>query len=135
MNTKDKGNISEQRIIVDLLENDMSVSTPVGDNERYDIILDTGNSLLKLQVKTAQVTDNESIKFNCSSSYLLSSGSVERTYSEEEIDAFAVYCPETDDIAYVPINDAPKNKMWLRKERKSSRSNVLEDFGIGAVVE
>jgi len=135
MNTKDKGDISEQRITLDLLESGYSVSEPVGDNQRYDLILDTGVDLLKVQVKTATTTGEGSIKFNCQSSYLLSDGSVERGYTANEVDLFAVYCHNTGDIAYIPVEETPNSEMRLRDEKKSGRSNVLSDYKLDGIVE
>jgi len=134
MNTKDKGDISEQKIILDLIQSGYSVSQPVGDNDRYDLILDVGGELYRVQVKTARV-DGNSIVFRCDSTYYGKDGSVKSQYTNEQIDMFAAYCPETKDIVYVDVDDAPKTAMRLREESDSARSNVIESFTLEQIVE
>ena len=58
MNSKDVGNLGEHIAIVELLKYGIIVSRPLGDNARYDLILDIKNQLFTCQVKsTASSTD------------------------------------------------------------------------------
>lgn len=50
MNTKATGTVAELLVITDLLKRGYSVSVPVGDNARYDLIVDA-DILLRVQVK------------------------------------------------------------------------------------
>jgi len=131
---KTKGDVSEQVIITDLLKQGYSVSQPIGDNDRYDLILDADGVLHRLQVKTARVDDNGSIAFSCKSTYKLSNNNVSKSYTSDEIDAYAIYCPETADIAYVDIEVAPKSEMRLREDDPQNQSNLLSDHGIETIL-
>lgn len=51
--TKHKGDIAEFRVITELLIRGYSVLTPCGDRLPYDIALDVGGALIKIQVKMA----------------------------------------------------------------------------------
>jgi len=135
MDGKTKGTISEQVIITDLLKKGYSVSKPVGDNDRYDLILDANNNLIRLQVKTARVDETGSIAFSCKSTYKLSGENVSRSYTSDEIDAYGVYCPETEDIAYVDIEQAPKSEMRLREDDPQNQSNLISDHNIEGLLE
>ena len=53
MDTKTKGNVTELKCILKLTELGFKVSKPVFDDARYDLIIDTGKRLLKIQVKTS----------------------------------------------------------------------------------
>ena len=54
-NTKQTGDVTEARIIAVLIEAGYSVSIPFGDNDRYDLVLDTGNKLRRVQCKTGWI--------------------------------------------------------------------------------
>jgi len=53
MNTKLKGDIAEQAVILFALKKGWGVLTPVGDRLAYDLALDIDNKLIRLQVKSA----------------------------------------------------------------------------------
>lgn len=60
MNTQHKGQLTEQKCFVKCLEHNFIVSKSLFDNARYDFILDTGNKLFKIQVKTFNWNDDHS---------------------------------------------------------------------------
>jgi hypothetical protein len=53
MNTKAKGDIAEQAVILQALKRGWGVSKPIGDRLPYDLIFDVSGVLLKVQVKSA----------------------------------------------------------------------------------
>jgi hypothetical protein len=53
MNTKLKGDIAEQAVILFALKKEWGVLIPVGDRLAYDLALDINNKLIRLQVKSA----------------------------------------------------------------------------------
>jgi len=57
MNTKQIGDETEVRVITALIAEGYSVSIPFGDNDKYDLVLDTGNQLLRVQCKTGWIED------------------------------------------------------------------------------
>ena len=72
------------------LEAGYIVSKPLFDNVRYDFILDTGNKIFRVQIKTSHWKDEEhsAFIFNCYSQHSLSSGNKVMKYTKEEIDYF-----------------------------------------------
>ena len=51
--TQKRGTLSEVKCWCKCTESGYTVSRPLFDNARYDFILDTGHSLLKIQIKSA----------------------------------------------------------------------------------
>jgi hypothetical protein len=80
---------------------------PFGENTRYDLVVDDGHRLARVQCKTGRLR-NGAITFAVTSTYghHPHPAAVRRTY-EGEIDFFAVYCPETAGVYLVPIDDVP----------------------------
>jgi PD-(D/E)XK endonuclease len=72
MDTKIKGDISEQAAILHALKHGWGVLKPVGDRLPYDLVFDVGGTLVKVQVKCAwfdqpcgnYVVDNRRTKTN-----------------------------------------------------------------------
>lgn len=54
MNTKAQGNIGVAQAIAHYSTKGFEVLVPLGDNTKYDLVVDEGRSLLKVQVKTTQ---------------------------------------------------------------------------------
>jgi len=115
MNHKLKKKIStscELKIAAELLEKGYEVSKPISDDCRYDLVLDKGERLEKVQVKKSR-WKNGSIEFNTASVHFNTEGSERRDY-EGDIDCFMVYSPETGQVYRVNIEDAPSTEMRLR---------------------
>ena len=53
MNTKLKGDIAEQAVILFALKKEWGVLIPVGDRLAYDLALDINSKLIRIQVKSA----------------------------------------------------------------------------------
>ena len=94
-----KGVITEQKCFLKCLEFGWQVSKPLFDNARYDFIADTGNKLLRIQVKTSAWNDDHTaIKFNGYSQHSTGSGNKRMKYTKSEIDYFMT---EKDGIFYL----------------------------------
>jgi hypothetical protein len=82
-----------------------AVSVPFGENVRYDLVIDDGESLRRVQCKTGRLRDG-AIRFATCSSYghHFRPSESRRDY-RGQVDCFAVYCPETQGMYLVPIED------------------------------
>jgi hypothetical protein len=114
MNTSDVGDIAESRILHEAKSLGFGVLTPFGDNLPYDMVIDTGEDLIKVQVKSGRITKG-GVRFNTSRISQRVSNE-ETPYSEDEVDGFAVYCDEIDSCYWVPIEEANTSNMKLRVE-------------------
>lgn len=91
MDSKFKGNVTELEVLTYITKLGYQVSVPFGDRERYDQIWDIRGKLIRVQVKTASLVDNQdtAIKFSCRSSQRSKGKTKNTRYSKDEIDYFA----------------------------------------------
>jgi PD-(D/E)XK endonuclease len=90
---------------------------PFGENTRYDLVLELGNDLARVQCKTGRLR-NGAVRFRTSSSYAHHANPkhTSRDYIGE-VDYFAVYCPETSGVYLIPIDQLPtRHRAALRIE-------------------
>ncbi|WP_262174927.1 group I intron-associated PD-(D/E)XK endonuclease [Haloarcula laminariae] len=128
-NSKDRGDETEAAIIHRLIAEGYSVSVPFGDNDKYDIVVDSGERLHRVQCKTAWQNKSETIRFNTHSQTTKDGEYHEKTY-EGEIDVFAVRYPQTEAIYWIPVAEATEQKMELRftAEIDHPSINWAEDY-------
>jgi hypothetical protein len=108
----DVGQRTEAIVLAALVRRGYRVLTPFGTNHRYDLAIDLGDRILRVQCKTGRlrrgaiVFHARSIRSNTRRTYC-------RTY-HNEIDLFLVYCPETDRVYSVPVEEATSTELALR---------------------
>lgn len=130
--TKRKGDISEQKAVTKLLELEVDVFTPVGENTRIDLIYEINENLTRVQVKTGRF-ENGYVAFNCAKVHS-NATSNKRTSYKDDVDEFIVYCHSRDELYIVSIKEIPETEMRLRIEKSDSpnasynRTNWAEDY-------
>jgi hypothetical protein len=99
------GNRSTLAIMCALELVGFAVLVPFGENTRYDLVVDDGTSLRRVQCRTGRLRGG-AVRFNACSQYAHHPNPkmVRRDYLGE-IDDFAVYCPETAGVYLIPIGD------------------------------
>ena len=112
-NSKDTGDETEARVLHELVSYGYSVSVPFGDNDKYDLIVDDGERLHRVQCKTGWTVQGNTIRFNTHSQTTYEGDYHESTY-DGEIDAFVVRYPENEGLYWVDIDDVAGKKMMLR---------------------
>ncbi|WP_152420617.1 group I intron-associated PD-(D/E)XK endonuclease [Halorubrum tebenquichense] len=129
MESHRRGDLTEQIVITELKRREISVSTPVGDNERYDVIIEQPEGdLLRAQIKTGRLK-NGTIRFNGLSQHTNGSGHTYKEYGED-IDCFVVYCYDTDQTYLVPSSEVGTS-MYLRVEpadKETRQVNWAEEY-------
>lgn len=73
------------------IEAGCSVSIPYGDNPKYDFIFDNGDSLYKVQVKTARDNGRNGFEIDCRRTLSNTKRIANEKYSKDEVDYFATY--------------------------------------------
>ncbi|MDQ2887048.1 MAG: group I intron-associated PD-(D/E)XK endonuclease [Chloroflexota bacterium] len=108
-NHKAIGELSEVILIARLLEVGYGILTPLGDNLRYDLVIeDAEEKFWRIQCKTGR-SNGEYIEFAPASLYYhtragrTTHGS--KSYNNP-IDYFAVYCPENRAVYLIPVTHA-----------------------------
>jgi hypothetical protein len=115
-----------------------SVCVPFGENTRYDLVLDDGRRLARIQCKTGRLRSG-AIRFNACSSYAHHPNPrlLQRSYLGE-VDYFCIYCPDTSGVYLVPIDEVPLRRQGaLRVEpprnNQVRRIRFAADYEIGRV--
>ena|SRR5712691_11276370 len=126
---KDIGDKTTLAVILALRALGFVVSEPFGENARYDLVVDDGERLARIQCKTGRLRLG-AVRFATCSSYGHHRNPAEsrRTY-DGQIDYFAVYCPETTRVYLVPVADVPnQSAAMLRVDpaRNSQRKRIHE---------
>jgi hypothetical protein len=110
LTSKQKGNLTELQVITYLYSLGYQCSLPYGENSRYDLIADINGTLLKIQVKTSSIKNNnpDAIEFSCRSTRINSSGTVNNRYTKEQIDYFATFW--NNQCYLIPVEECSVNK-------------------------
>lgn len=109
IDTNIRGTITELKCKAYFLELGYLTSTPDSPT-RYDFILDTGEKLLKIQVKTSHLVDGQLV-FKTESTHITSAGNNRRSY-KDEIDYFCTWYK--NECYLIPIEDCGRGKKTLR---------------------
>jgi hypothetical protein len=135
---KDIGDRTTLAVVLALRALGFIVSEPFGENARYDLVIDDGQRLTRVQCKTGRLRLG-AVNFATCSCYGHHRNPVDarRSYSGQ-IEFFAVYCPETAGVYLVPVDDVPnRSTAMLRVDppRNSQRKRIrfASDYEVGTV--
>jgi len=113
MHTKSIGEITEGSVIAALIKSGASILIPFGENRRYDIVMDWHGTFYRVQCKTGMLLkDRGVIQFACCSCG--NGRNPVRKHYQGQIEFFGVYCPQTEDVFLVPVEDAAKTYTVIR---------------------
>ena len=116
LTTNQKGLIAENAVIRDCILLGVSVARPL-DDERYDLILDLGSQLFRVQCKYARRIGNV-VVVRCRRCRRGASGFIHRRYAPGEIDAIAAFCPDTESCYLLPYEiSVSQAAVYLRLDR------------------
>jgi PD-(D/E)XK nuclease superfamily protein len=102
LSTDQKGATAETAIALAAIKLGLGVYQPLVDGERYDLILDIGTRLLRVQCKWAKRC-GDVLVVRCYSARRTREGLTKRSYTADEIDAFAAYCADLDQCYFLPL--------------------------------
>jgi hypothetical protein len=114
---KDVGDRTQLAVMLALQEIGYAVSLPFGENTRYDLVIDDGKSLSRVQCKTGRLRAGAVRWATCSFyGHHPNPRTRQRDY-HGQVDYFAVFCPDTGKVYLVPIDDLPvRRQAALRVE-------------------
>lgn len=96
-----------------LIKQGKRVLIPVGENQRYDLVIDEGDSFVRVQCKSCYlIRQGTVLEFKACSCHE-HRGKGTRDY-RGEADVFGVYSPELDKVYLVPVADCGKARAYLR---------------------
>jgi PD-(D/E)XK nuclease superfamily protein len=114
----DIGQRTEAIVIAELVRRGYRVLLPHGVNHRYDLVIHVGDRFLRAQCKTGRLR-NGRICFKTASSRANTLRAFSRPY-HGEIDLFLIYCPETDRVYALDVDDAASGECVLRVEKTAN---------------
>ncbi len=97
-----KGAVAEAEVAASAIKLGLVVLRPVCEGGRYDLAIDTGGEILRVQCKWAS-QHGDVLNARCMTSRHTPHGYRRSTYSGGEIDAIGIYAQATDDCYLIPI--------------------------------
>lgn len=132
--TKDKGDLGSLKVAADIAEQGYLVLFPASEHQHFDLVAYRDGEFIRVQVKYRALVDGR-VEIPLRGGYPSNSGYVRNEIKEDEIDIFAVYCPDTDTCYYVPSHKITANKsktMYLRLEPPKNNQkrgvHLAEDY-------
>jgi hypothetical protein len=111
---------------------------PFGENTRFDLVADDGLRLLRVQCKTGRLRKGAVRFATCSSYAHHPNPKITRRDYLGQIDAFAVFCPDTSAVYLIPIEAVPLRKeaaLRVDPPRNNQRRKIrfASEYEIGIV--
>jgi len=100
-----KGAVAEAQVAAAAIELGLVVLRPLCEGGRYDLAIDVGGLLLRVQCKWAS-RQGSVLCVRCITSRHTPGGYLRSTYSASEIDAVAAYAPTPGACYLIPIEEA-----------------------------
>lgn len=113
-------------------------SIPIGQDSRYDMIVDINKHLYKIQVKTSRANDslNEGLIFSTVSHRMNhSNGNMKQKYDKEDVDFFATVFE--NEMYLIPIELCTGAEKRLVKENNkfsNTACDLMEDYRVETVI-
>jgi hypothetical protein len=107
-NTKTIGEASQAHVLAALLSAGYVVSLPFGDNQRYDMIIETPGGFKTVQCKTGRLKLGSVVFWARTYNLGISQG------YKGQVDLFGVFCPENGKTYIVPVADVGETAVALR---------------------
>ncbi|MEA2493743.1 MAG: hypothetical protein QOJ29_1654 [Thermoleophilaceae bacterium] len=139
-NPNDKGNVAEAAIAFQAVRAGLAVSKPLTEHTRYDLVLEVGGTLRRVQCKWgALARDGSTIVVNLASSRFTPRGRITTLYREGEVDLVAVYCAALDRCYLLPEGlflDKSEVRLRVGPVRNGQRSgvNLAEQYEFNGAV-
>lgn len=99
------------------------MSLPYGDNCSYDFIADINHKLYKVQVKSSSRFDGKKMIWGLKKTRINRGKNIITKYSEDEVDLYALYSSETNDVYLVPFEECAACAITIRISGTETRQN------------
>lgn len=138
LNTHFQGKITEIQVALAFINKGYQVSQPLISDSRYDFIVDINHQLIRIQVKTCRIFEEDGyIDFATSSSHTNAQGTINHSYTSQEIDYFATFYK--NQCYVISVNDCGARNQRLRitppKNGNQHGSKMLENYTIEKFLE
>jgi hypothetical protein len=132
------GDRSALAIMLALHNAGLDLLLPFGENTRYDLVVDLDSRLVRVQCKTGRLRNGAVFFATCSAYGHHQNPQTYRRDYADEIDYFAVYCPETSGVYLIPIEDvSSKSSAALRVtpalNGQARRVRLASKYEVGSI--
>jgi hypothetical protein len=140
LTTNQKGAIAETAITAEATKLGIEVYAPVFGGGRFDLIFCfPDGELSRVQCKWAP-RHGDVVVLRPYSTCRDGSGFVHRSYSSEEVDAVAAYCPELNGCYYIPIAEIAERRSFQLRLAPARNHQLLglhfaADYELGAIAQ
>jgi len=125
MNTNDKGNLGYAMVIADVIKRGYFIFTPFADTTCVDLIIANSEmKLMRTQIKYRTINKKGTLE-------IATSGTVNGKRVPTDltmIDMWAVYCPNTDKIYYIPTKHLIGKKYMFLRVNDAIKTNNLMNY-------
>ena len=125
LNPSQIGLITEYKCQLFLIEHGFNVLTPIGNYQKYDLVIEKNNKFYRIQIKHSTEKENS---FLVRTKYdVRDNGKVRKeVYQKEDVDYFMT---EFQGIFYMfPVFGTTETKFWLIPPKNSSSSKIAKNF-------
>ena len=138
-NPNHKGNVAELAIAKEAASQGLSVLMPLTEHGRYDLAIEIGGRLMRVQCKWARY-DGNVVTVRVDRCRTSRRGYVRSSYQADEIDALAAYCEPLDRCYLLPVDMvAGRRSVCLRtspaKNGQRAAINFAAAYEFGAVAQ
>ena len=131
------GITTELLVAQKFIELGFSVSVPYGNANRYDLLVDTGNKILRVQCKSSIKNENGSYTVSTVTSVATTSTKYKKFYNETQIDLLVTIIE--DNLVCLPVDFIKKStsrvfRTKLPDHGSKSNCNLIEDFTFDKIV-
>lgn len=138
-NPNHKGNVAELAIATEAANLGLSVLKPLTEHETYDLALDLGDRIWRVQCKWATFKDNV-VHVHVGRNRTSKRGYVRTTYRLGELDALAAYCQALHQCYLLPAEMVVgRYAVQLRtappRNNQQAAINFAKDYELGAVAQ
>jgi hypothetical protein len=134
-----KGAVAEARIAAAAVELALTVLRPLCEGRRYDLVLDLGPALLRVQCKLAR-RERGVLVVGLQTNRCTPRGYLSTGYTSAEVDVIAAFSPELGESFLVPIEELPgRRALHLRldpaRNGQSKRVVWARDYAFAPTIE
>jgi hypothetical protein len=132
--TKDKGDLAVAKTIAHLRENGIYTCLPLSEHLPFDLIavMPDMKTLRRVQVKYREDHKGTgSLELAFRSNYYDSKRIYSKRVNLDELDCYAVYCPNTDSVYYLRIDEVSQNTMAVKIRIQPTKSGRKKDVWMG----
>jgi hypothetical protein len=112
--TSGDGEVARLQVAAALALQGKKVLLPLGDFQRYDLVIDEGDRFLRVQCKLGRLVKGAVIFHPCSIDSRSKKGTCIRKHYRGQVELFGVYCPEEKKCYLIPVEEAPTANCSLR---------------------